>query len=175
MITKRNAIAVCALILLLSVTVQPPSRAAQMLAYTYDAAGRLTSVTYDDTVRTTFTYDLNGNLLSMATGSATAAPDIPHGAGLPVAFALRGGSPNPLLERTSLRYELPRKSPVRLEIFDVGGRRVRALVHKEVSAGYHQAAWDGRDDRGHPVSSGLYFARIEMEGYRHATPIAVIR
>jgi flagellar hook assembly protein FlgD len=48
---------------------------------------------------------------------------------------------------------------VQLEIFDVSGRHVRTLVDRVLGAGEHRANWDGRDDAGSRVGSGVYFAR----------------
>lgn len=63
-----------------------------------------------------------------------------------------------------LRFDLQRPAAVRLDVFDLRGRRVRRLVEGAYGAGEHVAAWDGRDDRGIVTASGLYFARLEAGG-----------
>lgn len=72
-------------------------------------------------------------------------------------------SPNPFGERTTLRFRLDRPETVRLEIFDAAGRRVRRLLGGPVPVGPHEIVWDGRDDSGRPVDSGIYFQRFETE------------
>ena len=51
-----------------------------------------------------------------------------------------------------------------LAIYDVAGRLVRSLVAGRVPAGYHATVWDGKDDRGHAVASGVYLYRLEAQG-----------
>jgi flagellar hook assembly protein FlgD len=54
--------------------------------------------------------------------------------------------------------------PVTLGLYDVSGRRVRALFRGEATAGESDYEWDGRDDRGRPAAAGLYFARVQAAG-----------
>ncbi|MCA9758968.1 MAG: T9SS type A sorting domain-containing protein, partial [Candidatus Eisenbacteria bacterium] len=81
-----------------------------------------------------------------------------------LAFALGNGEPNPFGGQTTLRFQIPRTGQVDLEIFDVGGRRVRRLVSEPLEAGRHQVVWDGRSDRSHPLASGVYFVRLAWDG-----------
>jgi hypothetical protein len=73
-------------------------------------------------------------------------------------------SPNPFQGTTSVRFGLARAAHVRLELFDLAGRRVRTLVDGELAAGRHAAAWDGRDERGADVRAGIYFVRFAAPG-----------
>lgn len=68
--------------------------------------------------------------------------------------------PNPFNARTVIHYALPENSPVVLEIFNVLGHRVKSLVDCFESAGYHEAMWDGTDQSGRAVASGMYFYRL---------------
>ncbi|MBD3163347.1 MAG: hypothetical protein GF346_12780 [Candidatus Eisenbacteria bacterium] len=80
---------------------------------------------------------------------------------IPLRYALEQNRPNPFRPATAIRYSLPQAGPVRLEIFDVGGRLVRTLVddpHRE--AGRHRVGWDGRDDAGRSARAGIYFYRL---------------
>ncbi|TMQ72798.1 MAG: T9SS type A sorting domain-containing protein [Candidatus Eisenbacteria bacterium] len=70
-------------------------------------------------------------------------------------------APNPASGRTRFSFRLPSRGAASLAIFDVSGRRVRALATGLMEAGPHEATWDGRDEAGTMVSSGLYFARLE--------------
>jgi len=84
--------------------------------------------------------------------------------GLPTADRLDAPYPNPFNPSTTIRFELAGRSPVRVRIFDARGRMVRDLVDEEYPAGRHDVAWDGRDDRGGRVPSGIYFVHFEAGG-----------
>ncbi len=85
----------------------------------------------------------------------------PANDGPPAAFALYGGAPNPFTRSTVLAFDLPRAAQVRLEVFDVNGRRVRTLLSEPKSAGRHSVVWDGRDDRGSIAPAGVYLTRAQ--------------
>jgi hypothetical protein len=71
--------------------------------------------------------------------------------------------PNPFNPTTMIRYTLPARTSIRLSIFDTHGRLVRTLVDGVADAGVHSATWDGRDDDGASVSSGIYFYRLRVD------------
>ncbi|HXS08895.1 MAG TPA: FlgD immunoglobulin-like domain containing protein [Candidatus Krumholzibacteria bacterium] len=79
-------------------------------------------------------------------------------------FTFASPSPNPASATATLRFDLPRESNVRLSIYDVAGRRVRELDSGVRTAGDHAITWDLRDTSGRAVASGVYFARLEVEG-----------
>jgi hypothetical protein len=73
--------------------------------------------------------------------------------------------PNPFNPRTVISFELARTGPVTLDVYSARGERVRRLVDGERSAGaVHQVAWDGRDDAGVGVGSGVYYCRLAAAG-----------
>ncbi len=72
--------------------------------------------------------------------------------------------PNPFNPATTIRYALPEASDVRLTIYNVLGQQVRALVQGHQEAGYYRVTWDGRDDNGRVVSSGVYLYRFVSSG-----------
>ena len=76
------------------------------------------------------------------------------------AFDLGFVGPNPFRASLGLQYSLTRPGPATLTIYDLQGRRVRALVNETQGAGVHGVVWDGRDEAGVPVGSGIYFARL---------------
>ncbi|NIR48733.1 hypothetical protein GWO43_09875 [candidate division KSB1 bacterium] len=77
---------------------------------------------------------------------------------LPEAFILGQNFPNPFNPETQVKYELPVSSIVTLRIFDMRGREIKKLVdHVDKSAGYHTVLWDGRDNSGNLVASGVFF------------------
>jgi len=79
-------------------------------------------------------------------------------------FALRQNAPNPFNPSTLIEYSLATAGPVRLVVLDAQGRRVCTLVDALESAGVHAARWDGRDQAGNRVASGVYLYRLETEG-----------
>jgi hypothetical protein len=93
------------------------------------------------------------------------AVDEPDPASLPTSYDLAQNYPNPFNPSTTIEYDLPTLSRVKIEILNVLGQRVRLLVDREEPAGSYRVIWDGTDDRGQPVSTGVYFCRIETEDY----------
>jgi hypothetical protein len=77
---------------------------------------------------------------------------------------LHAARPNPLRRATTIAYDLPAASRVRLGIYDVVGRLVRTLVDDEHGAGRFQQEWDGNDPAGQPVVDGVYFSVLTVEG-----------
>ncbi len=74
-------------------------------------------------------------------------------------------APNPFNPRTEIRFRLGAPGPVSLRVYDVAGRLVRTLAFgREMASGVHAVVWQGRDDRGLGVASGLYIARLESGG-----------
>ncbi len=75
-------------------------------------------------------------------------------------FQLCGNYPNPFNSETVIEFTIPQTGQVKLDIFNISGQRVRTLVDKTLRPGSHVVKWDGCDDVGTSVSSGLYFYRI---------------
>jgi hypothetical protein len=71
--------------------------------------------------------------------------------------------PNPLSGSTTISYSLPFAGTVSIDVFDIRGRRVVSILHEHCPAGRHNAAWNGEDDRGDPVASGLYVLRVSFD------------
>ncbi len=84
--------------------------------------------------------------------------------------------PNPFQVRSRFSFTLPAGNRVWLEIFDVGGRRVRTLAKGEgLGAGLHERSWDGRDDHGQQLAAGIYFARLRGGGRSVSRKLALLR
>jgi len=80
-------------------------------------------------------------------------------------LALKPASPNPFTSATSIAYIVPAGGGlVDITIYDVNGREVRRLVDARMPAGDGVAVWDGLDSRGERVASGVYFARLDVDG-----------
>lgn len=85
---------------------------------------------------------------------------------LPAMAYMSPGFPNPLNPGTSIAFGLPQPGGhVSLRVYDVSGRLVRTLVDGELPPGRHSARWDGRDDAGTPVASGVYFYMLDAPGF----------
>lgn len=82
------------------------------------------------------------------------------GAQRPTVVRFAGAAPNPVRSATHFEFALPAADEARLELFDAGGRRVRALTSGPQSAGTTRIAWDARDDQGVRVQAGLYWVRL---------------
>ena len=69
--------------------------------------------------------------------------------------------PNPFNPATRISFELTEAAPVRLTVYDAAGRQVRQLVDGFREAGAHRTRWDGRDDGGRSLGSGVYYYRLQ--------------
>lgn len=83
--------------------------------------------------------------------------------------------PNPFNPATTLRYSLAQEGRVRLAVYAVSGQLVIRLVDRMQPPGTHAAVWDGLDSRGRRVSSGVYFARLEVGGHRRTAKVVMAR
>ncbi|MFH1681573.1 MAG: right-handed parallel beta-helix repeat-containing protein [Candidatus Eisenbacteria bacterium] len=83
--------------------------------------------------------------------------------------------PNPFGPGTTIHFGIDRSGPATLAVYDLAGRRVRLLRAGDLPAGRHQAEWDGRDDSGRPVSSGVYFYRLEEESRTRSGRLVLTR
>ena len=86
----------------------------------------------------------------------------------PAEFRLEAPRPGLFRGSVELRFGLPRANAASLAIYDATGARVRRLMHGRAEPGAYRVTWDGRDDKGHLVSAGAYFCRLES-GRLHAT------
>jgi flagellar hook assembly protein FlgD len=74
--------------------------------------------------------------------------------------ALGGGNPG-----TLIKYQLPQAGNVVMKVYNSLGHEIRTLVNKAQQPGYYAITWDGRDDRGHILPSGMYFYRLEAGAF----------
>ncbi len=79
---------------------------------------------------------------------------------VPLSYALDQNYPNPFNPATTIRYQLSKRSRVNLEVFDLLGRKVKTLVREEQVTGVHTVQWNGTNDAGTPVASGMYVVRL---------------
>jgi len=113
---------------------------------------------------------------------ADTTPGAPNGTPVAVeegplssAFRLHGAWPNPFNPATRIAFSLDVGTRVDLLVHDVSGRRIRALAGEVLDAGEHSYVWDGRDDRGRAMPSGLYFATVRAGNQVESTKLVLLK
>jgi flagellar hook assembly protein FlgD len=76
-------------------------------------------------------------------------------------FSLEQNFPNPFNPTTGIRYQIAGTAAVSLTVYDLLGQAVRTLVNEIKDAGSYEAVWDGRNDQGQNVGSGIFFYRLQ--------------
>ena len=89
--------------------------------------------------------------------------------------ALAQNRPNPFNPDTDIDFSAARAGRVQLTIYDVQGRRVRALVDEVMERGDHHVHWDGTDDHGHAVATGIYFCRMRAGDFRATRKMVMLK
>lgn len=84
---------------------------------------------------------------------------------IPRDFELHQNYPNPFNPTTLVRYDLPNDASVKLEIYNMLGQRVKTLLNASQTAGYKSISWNGTNDHGESVASGVYLLRINADGF----------
>lgn len=95
--------------------------------------------------------------------------------GRPQTFALYASYPNPFNPHTTVRFQLPAGGDARLLVYNLAGQRVRTLARGWLSAGLHQYVWNGKDDSGKEVSSGVYLCRLESAHGMRTQKMALVK
>ena len=93
----------------------------------------------------------------------------------PATFSLKGNFPNPFNMSTTIEFSLPSEGRVNLLIYNSLGQKVRHLVSDNMSPGAHHVVWDGRDDNGNIVSSGVYISSLSMGNYRMTKKMTLLK
>jgi hypothetical protein len=111
-------------------------------------------------------------------GSALVSVEAPPGgvdAALPKLLGFGAPKPNPARDEARFAVDLPREARIDLRVIDVQGRQVRIVESGSRPAGFHTVSWNGRDDAGLFVGSGVYYARLTVEGVVIGTRRIVMR
>ncbi|NNF08044.1 MAG: carbohydrate-binding protein [Candidatus Eisenbacteria bacterium] len=122
-----------------------------------------------DTDQTGWLFSLN--YIDVDQLTVTSAPDDVG----PTTFGIARSFPNPVRSRTTIEYTVPADGPVTVAIFDVRGRLVRTLVDESVASGTHTVSWDGKDNDGRPLASGIYYHRLETGGRAHMGKMVLVK
>ncbi|NOX38269.1 MAG: T9SS type A sorting domain-containing protein [Calditrichaeota bacterium] len=94
---------------------------------------------------------------------------------LPLTYKLFQNFPNPFNPITTIRFSIPQQLHVKLEIYNLLGQRVRTLMDRELKPGYYTVQWDGRNENGIPLGSGIYFYRLTTEQYVKTRKMILIK
>ena len=121
--------------------------------YTYDAMDRLTDVAYQNGGSLHYTYDANGNILSIVTSLATAV----EASSAPLQFELGPATPNPGSGARQIVFSTPSSGRVTLRVFSVAGREVATLIDRDLPAGRHVVRFGS--DR---MADGVYYYRLTL-------------
>ena len=93
----------------------------------------------------------------------------------PVASVLRQNYPNPFNPSTTISFDLREKVHATLAVYNLRGQLVRTLVDRTLDAATHAETWDGKDDRGQPVASGVYFARLRAGAFQDVRKMMLLK
>ncbi|HEX5133301.1 MAG TPA: Ig-like domain-containing protein [Candidatus Krumholzibacteria bacterium] len=99
----------------------------------------------------------------------------PYSVTYKLAYGLEQNVPNPFNPTTTIKYALAADGPVSLVIYDVAGRRVRELVNEKQRADVYKLSWDGTDDRGQRVASGMYFYKLSAGSYHQTRKMLLLK
>lgn len=94
---------------------------------------------------------------------------------IPKEFSLSQNYPNPFNPTTTISYALPQNAQVKLSVYNILGQKVRTLVDEYQSAGYKQVTWNGQNDQGSEVSSGIYFYKIQADSYTKTAKMSMLK
>ncbi|MCB2199117.1 T9SS type A sorting domain-containing protein [bacterium] len=94
---------------------------------------------------------------------------------IPDAYALHQNYPNPFNPSTTIHFQLPNTGQVSLIVFDVLGREVVKLLNDQVPFGNHRIVWDGKSASGAPLSSGVYFVRMNASGFHDVKKMVLVK
>ncbi len=136
----------------------------------------------DTTVITSETYyyrvsavDANGNESDYSDVASATALEIDEAGSIPDEFALHANYPNPFNPVSTIRYDLPQATPVSLIVYDVLGREVIRLVDGYMEPSFHQVQWQGKDQYGRTVPSGIYIAQLVTPEYSKTIKMVLLK
>ena len=107
---------------------------------------------------------------------AKLAAALPHRI-LPLAFDLRGNYPNPFRGLTNLKFDLPVKTRVMLNVYSIQGRLIRQIIKPDrvMKPGFYRVTWDCKDDGGRVMASGPYIYRFSAPGFAKAKVMVMVK
>jgi hypothetical protein len=83
--------------------------------------------------------------------------------------------PNPFNSATTIQYDLPEPMKVNIAIYNLLGQKIKGIENKFQQAGTHTIHWNGSDQQGNPVSSGLYFCQMDSKDFKRSVKLLLLR
>ena len=96
-------------------------------------------------------------------------------ADIPEQYSLGQNYPNPFNPVTKMNFALPRTGDVSIVIYNLMGQQIRTLVSENMEYGFHTVTWNGLDQLGRPVSSGVYFSELSARGFRQTKKMLMLK
>jgi hypothetical protein len=132
------------------------------------------------TAGTTYYYriaavDKAGNLGAYSNEFSLKVTTVDRLDGVPTVYALEQNYPNPFNPSTEIRFALPVQSHVTLTIYSVSGSLVRTLVNTDMGAGYYGMTWNGMNDNGQAVSTGMYFFHVQAGPFAASKKMVLVK
>jgi hypothetical protein len=115
------------------------------------------------------------NYTYMLEGRFALGVDDQDGAILPAQFTLHQNYPNPFNPATTIRFDLPTPAHVKLEVFNLLGQRVAELADEPMKTGRHSVIWDGKNQSGEEIASGVYFYKLTAGDYTKLKRMTILR
>jgi hypothetical protein len=94
---------------------------------------------------------------------------------IPTQYALNQNYPNPFNPSTTITFSVPQRENVKIVVFDILGKLVKTVVDKEVGAGNYSVVWEGKDDNGEKVASGMYLYRIQAGSFSAVKKMLMVK
>ncbi len=120
-------------------------------------------------------FDFTGEVLSSITVFDSTLSGLRVTDEFPIPFSLNGNYPNPFNPLTTIHYDLPKNSFVRIVIYDIMGRKVSMLASEKQNAGYQSITWNGTNDYGAPVSAGVYLYQIRAGNFAETRTMVLLK
>lgn len=120
-------------------------------------------------------FDFSGNQSNASNEVSLLVTEVGEGAGIPTEYALRQNSPNPFNPTTRIAYDLPQAAHVSIQIYNTLGMKVATIVDHDQPAGYYSIVWNGRDNQGASVASGIYIYKMEAGNYTSVKKMMLIK
>ena len=125
----------------------------------------ITGIDRDQLILTVKTNELTYFTLAYDANASTGIANAGQQGQIATTFTIVGNYPNPFNSETTIEYRVQKKTHITLHIFDILGRRVRTLINEVVPGGTHSIVWDGKDENGQMMGSGLYFYVMRSEDH----------
>jgi hypothetical protein len=131
------------------------------------------AITVDDEV--IFVPHSSSLLLSKAAPAASDGEAANKSTGVAASYELSQNYPNPFNPTTTIRFNLKENGAVRLTIYNLRGQEVRTLIATEMNAGQHEIIWDGKDEHGQLVPSGVYLYKLSVNGFVQTKKMSFVK